>query len=307
MASAAHKVGNKLHTGVPLKVVDASNLLHSLGDKVSAPGSVLVGFDFPIGLPCEYARRSGITNFIKTLPLFGTDSWVDFFHPAVTVQEIALYRPFYPMYPGGAKRAQLAEQLHIPFSQLYRRCENARPGRRAACPIFWTLGGQQVGKAAISGWREVLQPALINSQIPLAIWPFSGRLDKLIQPGRVIAAETYPAEFYTQLNIKFSTPRKGGKSGKRSKADRAANASALLDWCSKHKIQLDASLAELIIDGFGPSASGEDQFDAVVGLFGMINSLDGWGAENEPEADNLRLIEGWIFGMSQEQRPAVGH
>jgi len=25
--------------------------------------------------------------------------------------------------------------------------------------MFWTLGGNQVGKAAISGWRELLAPA----------------------------------------------------------------------------------------------------------------------------------------------------
>ena len=31
------------------------------------------------------------------------------------------------------------------------------PGRRAAAPIFWTLGAQQVGKAAIAAWRELLQ------------------------------------------------------------------------------------------------------------------------------------------------------
>lgn len=48
------------------------------------------------------------------------------------------------------------------FDELRRLCEmsvpawSVYPGRRAACPLFWTLGGQQVGKAAILGWREVL-------------------------------------------------------------------------------------------------------------------------------------------------------
>ena len=43
---------------------------------------------------------------------------------------------------------------------LLRKCEIGRIGRRAACSLFWTLGGNQVGKGAIAGWRDLLGPAL---------------------------------------------------------------------------------------------------------------------------------------------------
>jgi hypothetical protein len=82
------------------------------------------------------------------------------------------------------------------MTALRRRCELAQPGRRAACSIFWTLGGQQVGKAAIAGWKEVLIPALDDTEIDLRLWPFDGSLSELVARGRVVVAETYPAEFY---------------------------------------------------------------------------------------------------------------
>ena len=54
------------------------------------------------------------------------------------------------------------------WSLLLRRCERGGNGHKQACCLFWTLGGNQVGKAAIIGWRDVLAPALRNS-FPLAV------------------------------------------------------------------------------------------------------------------------------------------
>jgi hypothetical protein len=261
---------------------------------------MLLGFDFPIGLPMRYAQRVQTSQFMDILALFGSGSWKDFYQPAMSEQEIDLHRPFYPMLPGGARRSRLAEGLQIPFDDLYRQCDRARPNRRAACPLFWTLGGQQVGKAAIAGWREILQPALDDPLTKPLIWPFAGWLKDLLQPGILVVAETYPAEFYRHLGIEFSHPMKGRKSGKRSQSDRAANANRLLEYSSKWNIHLEAALVELIQDGFGRKASGEDPFDAVVGLWGMIEALDHWGADYEPQEAAVRQIEGWIFGMPAE-------
>ena len=55
------------------------------------------------------------------------------------------------------------------------------------------------------------------------------------------------------------------------------------------------------MDGFGPSASGEDRFDAVVGLIGMLEYLSGKKQFFEPETDEIRQIEGWIFGLASEK------
>jgi len=63
--------------------------------------------------------------------------------------------------------------------------------RRAA--FFWTLGGNQVGKAAITGWRDVLAPALQGGG---SASPFNVSLLSLLVPGNAVIAETYPAECY---------------------------------------------------------------------------------------------------------------
>ena len=52
------------------------------------------------------------------------------------------------------------------------------------------LGGNQVGKAAISGWCDVIEPALRPSKRghgPVRLWPFDGPLATLLgQPGMVV-------------------------------------------------------------------------------------------------------------------------
>jgi hypothetical protein len=67
------------------------------------------------------------------------------------------------------------------------------------------LGGQQVGKAAISGWQDLLSPTLIDNQLHLNIWPFSGSFSALCQPENIVIVETYPAEFYAHLGFSFSS------------------------------------------------------------------------------------------------------
>jgi hypothetical protein len=296
----------------PVRISNPSSLLRDLAETAGPRGPILVGFDFPIGLPYRYALKAGIADFLAWLPGLGRSEWSDFYKVADTSDQITLDRPFYPNRPGGTSRSHLTSRLGVgDFADLLRECERAHPGRRAACPLFWTLGGQQVGKAALSGWKDVLVPALTSQPDPwdlesparrFAIWPFSGALEKLLQPGMTVVAETYPAEFYSRLGVKFSTSRPGGKSGKRDQTDRARQAHPLLSWAHKTGIAIDPTLENEIDDGFGPSAGGEDRFDAVGGLFGMLDVLIRSDRLLEPESERVRRIEGWIFG----QDPARG-
>ena len=97
------------------------------------------------------------------------------------------------------------------WNELYRRCEHKTDTRPAASPLFWTLGGKQVGKGAISGWREFVQP-LIGDNNNVALWPFDGALRDLLQSGScVVIVETYPAEFYRRLDVRFPGSKGGGK------------------------------------------------------------------------------------------------
>jgi hypothetical protein len=73
--------------------------------------------------------------------------------------DISIQRPFYPFAPGNKRHAHLLNALGLDsIDDLRRECEKQQPGRRAACPLFWTLGANQVGKGAIIGWRDVLAP-----------------------------------------------------------------------------------------------------------------------------------------------------
>lgn len=282
----------------PEAVGELSSFLEQLKSLVEIKACVLLGFDFPIGLPLNYALQAGIDDFLVELPELGQGVWKDFYTVTEKVDEISLRRPFYPQRAGGTSQKHLLEGLscrHI--DELRRVCERARPGRRAAAPLFWTLGGQQVGKAAISGWRDVLAPALRDPDLDLRIWPFSGKLQDLLLPGRVVAVETYPGEVYTHLGIQFSPSRPGKRSGKCSQRDRVMNAHTLLTWSKENRVSLDPELRRQIEVGYGPRASGEDPFDAAIGLFGMLNVLLGNQPAGEPEDPDVRAIEGWILGQ----------
>jgi len=165
---------------------------------------------------------------------------------------------------------------------------SGRSPRRAACPLFWTLGGNQVGKAAIAGWHEVLIPAVGRGTI--AIWPFDGELDDLLAPGAVVVAETYSAEAYRQLRLEL-------RGSKRSQSTRRAQEPRLLDWAHERDVLLTEDLRRQIASGFGDSPAGEDAFDAVAGLLGMLEVVLGHRASGEPHDDEVRDVEGSILGL----------
>jgi hypothetical protein len=131
------------------------------------------------------------------------------------------------------------------------------------------------------------------------VWPFSGSLFKLFRPGCVVIAETYPAEFYTHLGVRFSASRRGEKSGKRVQRDRAANAPMLLAWARTAHARLASALRAELQDGFGTSADGEDRFDATIGLLGMLNVVLKRRPSGEPDDEVARRIEGWILGQAE--------
>ncbi len=262
---------------------------------------VLVGFDFPIGLPAAYARRAGITDFCRFLQQAGRGKWLGFYDVAANPQDVNLGRPFYPQKvrkKGEACQQHLLDGLTLNSNQdLLRACERRTELRKEACPLFWTIGPKQVGKAAISGWRDVLAPAAREGDCPLAIWPFAGTLRDLLSAGGFVIAETYPAEFYHHLGVTFPPARPGSKSGKRVQTDRRVNASILLRRADRLGLIIASELRVQIEDGFGPGPSGEDPFDAVVGLFGMLNVLIGDQPAREPGIPEARTVEGWILGQ----------
>lgn len=275
---------------VPVVVPEAGRLVQDIRDEAGPGRGPLVGFDFPIGLPRAYGERTGLADFRAALKAFGKDTWADWYEVAGCSTEVTLRRPFYPSRPGGRRQAHLLDGLGVGrIDDLRRTCELGTTERRAACPLFWTLGGNQVGKAAISGWREVVVPALADGA---ALWSFDGPLATLLDRGGAVLAETYPADAYGQVGLRF-----GHGMSKRDQGDRRSLAPAILDWASRRPVRLAPDLRILVEDGFGAQASGEDAFDAVTGLFGMIEVVTGHRTEGTPDLPHVRTWEGWILGQ----------
>ncbi len=248
--------------------------------------SALIGFDFPIGLPRAFADLRKIPAFLPFLQTLHPES--AFFNVCRTRDEICLERPFYPHAPGSKKREHLTEGLGIPYSQLLRTCDQPRKNRAEAAALFWTMGAKQVGKAAIVGWRDMLTPAIRSQSIK--IWPFHGRLNQLLKPGNLVVAETYPAEYYRTLFQSL-------KGSKTDQAVRAKAAPALSEWIEARASQLDIApeLAHQIQLGF---PQGDDAFDAVIGLFAMLDVVWGLRTEGAHPDPAVSPIEGWILGQS---------
>lgn len=290
--------GNCFRVQSPELVGDLSNFLNRMQKRIGLGGCVLIGFDFPIGLPYTYAQLMNISSFLSSLTVFGKGEWSSFFEVANSADQISHLRPFYPNRPGEALRQHLLDKLGIgSFDELLRTCDKAPPLQRPAAPLFWTLGPQQVGKAAINGWQQILAPGLNNPDLNVSIWPFSGKLSDLLKPGRVIIVETYPTESIQQLGL----VRSDKKFSKRRQTDRISAAERLFNGTFADEIEIDPQLEENLLDGFGSTLFGEDRFDAVVGVIGMLEYLSGKRHFFEPKTDKTRQIEGWIFGLASEK------
>jgi hypothetical protein len=272
----------------PALIEDHADLIPSIRRQIDDGGSALVGFDFPIGIPASYAQLAGVSAFKPFLRELGNGEWADFYNVATVRSEISIRRPFYPYSPGGKRQAHLLGALGLnEIDDLRRECEKKQPGRRAACSLFWTLGANQIGKGAIVGWRDVLAPALCNGKNVL-LWPFDGDLDDLLQPGKIVFTETYPAECYGWF---LAEPLRG----KGKPEVRRAVGAHLRKWAASLDIGLEPALHGMIEDGF---PQGDDAFDAVVGMIGMIEVVTGRRQPGEPSEDRIRKLEGWILGQT---------
>ncbi|MBV9758900.1 MAG: hypothetical protein JO047_17780 [Alphaproteobacteria bacterium] len=288
--ATARRDGAGWRVAAPVPVGDAAGLIDRVAEWADGAPAVL-GLDLPIGLPRDYARRHACAltpefpAFLRGL----TDP--AFFRVAAAIEEVGPARPFYPARgAAGMARAPHAAALGLAdTAALLRRCDRAVAGRRAAAPLFWTLGPQQVGKAALHAWEFVLQPALMGPAPP-GLWPFAGTLEALLTPGALVICEVYPADALRQLGLKMA-------GSKRRQPDRAALAAPLRAAMRALGAAPDRALAAMIADGFGAEATGEDRFDSVIGLLGMLGVLSGHRSDGVPDDAWVRSWEGWILGL----------
>ncbi len=255
----------------------------------------LVGFDFTIGLPRAYAAAVGVTSFPVFLDLIGSWPWQEFEDVAERAADIGLHRPFYPRRPGGTRRADLYAGLGLSAGQLRRRGDG-----NDAETLFWTLGPKQAGKASLDGWR-LLRRARARG-VDIALWPFDGSLISLLartaSPAAAagfVVAEVYPREFYRRIGAP-PAPRWS----KRRRDDRLICVPRLLAWAESLGVGWAADVRPRVSAGFSDGVAGEDEFDCVVGLLGMIGVVTGAIPVGLPAEDAAVVTtEGWILGRAQ--------
>ncbi len=268
----------------PVEVGAVGSLLARLREKAGSH-PVALGADFPIGLPRAYAAMlpdSGFLAFLRRV----SATMPSFFQVAARLEEVVPDRPFYPAR-GARGMSRIAHAAALGLSgadALNRACDRATAERPAGAPLFWTLGANQTGKGATVAWRDMLGPALTRGD-PVALWPYAGPFRSLLAPGTVAVAETYPAEALRHLGIRLA-------GSKRRQADRAATAAPLLAAMRALGAVPAPALIAAVRNGFGAAADGEDRFDSVIGVLGVLNVLAGCRPDTAPDDPWIGRWEG---------------
>ena len=273
----------------PERVGDLDTLLDRLRADAGCDETVLVGFDFPIGLPRAYAEKPDLLSFRQALAGFGTGIWKDFYEVS---NDPGPYKPFFPKdSKSGGLKAQLVQALQLKNkSELLRQCDQKTPTRRnAAESLFFTLGPKQVGRAAIVGWKQVLAPALND----ISLWPFDGPLEQLLDAPGIVVAEIYPAEAYGHLGIEIGGT--GQSKGNREHRKHQSVRQAIYSVEQNGRIKFSDQARARIDSGF----NSDDDFDAMVGLLSMLKIVTGVRTCTVPDDSAVQKIEGWILGQRE--------
>ncbi len=127
----------------------------------------------------------------------------------------------------------------------------------------------------------------------MAIWPFDGTLPDLLDgSGRVVVAETYPREIYASIDPPAA------RWSKRRQSDRKQLATGILAWAETLRLIWHPDIRRSVLEGFSAGVNGEDEFDAVIGLLGMIGVITGDIQTGEPPTPSISTVEGWILGRT---------
>ncbi len=251
------------------------------------PRPTVLAMDLPLGVPEAYLEKLWLDSFLDLLAKLDEPAFAAFAEPATAFAEISVHRPFYPAAAGGTRQEDLVQGLGLDNAHaLRRRCEGQTSLRTAAAPVFWTIGPQQVGRAALAAWYGVVRPALRD--LGAAIWPYAGELDDLVAGGRLVLAESYPSDVRRRL-----APENGDATIANPENRAAILGEALSGFIN---VEMAQGLWDEAEEGF----ASRDAFDAFIGLLGMIRSAErGWLPE--PPRGAWLAMEGWILGLPPEE------
>ncbi len=175
--------------------------------------------------------------------------------------QISLRRPFYPARPGGTRRAHLYAGLGLTETEVRRRCDGTRRGD----PVLdaGRQAGRQGGAARLadatagqSRWRG--HRAVAVRRVAGACWP----------------GPDSPSPRRTRASSTSISACRAGRWSKRRRADRLACMPALLAWAGDLGVRWDEAVRGRVRAGCSDGPDGEDEFDAIVGVLGMIAVAD---------------------------------
>ena len=279
------------HLAAPVPVGDVATFPARLRAMANG-GAVALGVDLPLGLPRAYAALLPERDFPHFLTTLATRP--DFFQVCTSLAEVGLGRPFYPAR-GVAGMTRAAHALALGFQGahgLSRACDRATAERPAGAPLFWTLGANQSGKAAIAAWRDMLLPNLASGRrqhpavavrrcVPRTADARQGHAGGDLSGGS-------PAPSRHRLEGQQTTPGRpggGGGSPARGRWRRCR--------CSPIPRSSTPSLT-----GFGSDPAGEDRFDCILGVLCVLNVLAGNRPDTAPADTWIRRWEGWVLGQT---------
>lgn len=289
--AVARRQGARWRIEAPAPAPDGRRLAAAL---LAEGAPLALGLDLPLGVPRGYAAARPERDFPGFLAARAGDP--RFFAVNATLATVCRDAPFYPARGAkGMTRAAHAAALGLDGPRaLNRWCDGATARRPAGAPVFWTLGANQSGKAAIAAWRDWLAPDLAAGA-PLALWPFAGPLHTLLRAGRAALAEVYPAEALRQLGLRLP-------GSKRDAAARRAFAAPLAAAMAGLAADPSPALRTALAEGFGADAPGEDRLDCTLGVLALIAVLDGRQPDHIPADAVLRAWEGWVLGQTDLPR-----
>ncbi len=246
-------------------------------------GSVVLGFDVPLGLPMSLLKgKHGLlseASFIELLDARGADT--TFFTPVTTPAAWSPKTPFFVVPRGG--KALFTQRAQAFGVELRRDIDKQTKGNA----LFITSGiPGTVGSSVVSLWPEIAAARRAGERFSL--WPFDGPLHHLTAGPGVVVAEIYPRAAYATA-LTDGTPATRAPLGL-SKTDPRTRSSALDELRQATWIK---SLGVTLHDMPDALAS-EDAFDAMFTAAALLRCE----LEGMPHHAQLAspTIEGGILG-----------
>ena len=243
----------------------------------SMENRILIAADVVIGLPAQpetpWCSHNSFPNWLEaTYERIGKRDWRDVLI-ANDLSQSSAQQPFVKVKKG--TKDKIAHK---------RLCDKITNGESVYCI---DSGAQQVGRASLQFWFEVLMPFRKNYPDQVAIWPFES-----IEEKAIVVAECYPTANQADLDLPKKIKR---------------NAPKVVDAILSLRDQKEA----ITIDErtWFHAVSSEDEYDTFTTAYSFAKRNDVSAllhCPTEKELSFVRTHEGWMLGLRHPTNPASG-